>query len=346
MSIMIATWFVADAPGDASKFAQVAGDSSTPAFQLVYWRCVAVFFTTSKMRNPAARHVFFTNTRLPVVDGLDFAELFETLEVQTVFLPITFRLQKSVADAWGNQFYILDIIRYLARHPSTDTYLVLDSDCVWMDGADRIEAEISAKSCLLYTLGAEAYGLTQSINGVTRQQMAQLAAQVFPDIAPGNSAVGIAYHGGEIFAATRKACGEIDEDVGRLWQQRLIAATGVSGYLEEAHFLSIIYRHLGYQPYSAEYFIKRMWTGFKHNNLTGNDVHLPIWHLPAEKKTGFKAVFRVIAEGRFPPDAAACDELIRRSMGVPHKSAQKLVLDLGAKIIEKLRGTLQRYARR
>ena len=337
MTIMIATWFVADAKGEASKFAQVSGDSSTQEFQAVYWRCVAVFFATSKMQNPSARHVFFTNTSLPIIDGLDFSEYFTKLKVETVFLPITFRLPRTVIDAWGNQFYILDIIRYLALFRLADSYLVLDSDCVWTASADRIEAAIADKSCILYTLGDDAYLPSDSINGVTRQDMAQLAAQVFPDIPTLDRLAGISYHGGEIFGSTHQACVDINHDIDSLWHQRVITANGVSGYLEEAHFLSIIYRHRQYEPYSANSFIKRMWTGFRYNNVCKEDVHFPIWHVPAEKRRGLRSLFRLIVRRQFPQDIARCNALLRGSLGVPHKRADKFVFDLGAKIIEKSR---------
>jgi hypothetical protein len=337
MTLMISTWFVSDSKNEATKFAQVAGNSSTSKFQAVYWRCIAAFYATSKLHNPAAKHVFFTNTRLPVIDGMDFVSFFEKLGVQTVTLPITFRLQKDVSDTWGNQFYILDIIRFLAANPLADHYLVLDSDCVWTKNANLIEAALIDKSCLLYTLGVGAYDFTQKINGVTRQEMAQLAAQVFPEIPAFNSALGIHYHGGEVFAATQRACVEINADIDRLWPQRIIANSGASGFLEEAHFLSIIYKHRGYEPYSANSFIKRMWTGYNYTNITEKDVHLPIWHLPAEKEMGFKKIFSLIVQDKLPSDLVTLNAELRAAMGIPRKSVSKFVLGVMAKIMRRFR---------
>ena len=53
---------------------------------------------------------------------------------------------------------------------------------------------------------------------------------------------------------------------------------------EEAHFLSLIYHHLGYDNIYANPYIKRMWTALRHDNIAKGDENLTIWHLPAEKK--------------------------------------------------------------
>jgi len=336
MTTAIATWFVADTKDDASRFAQVAGNSAAPEFQLVYWRCVAVFFATSKIHNPTAKHVFFTNAQLPVVDGTDFGELFSKLRVQVITLPITFRLPKDVSDSWGNQFYILDVIRYLAEHRLADSYIVLDCDCVWTAAADPIVAMIADKSCLLYMLGHEAYPLRQKINGVTRQEMALLEAEVFGDTTF-NKELGIHYHGGEIFAATHEACADINQDIDRLWAQRQIAQTGASGYLEEAHFLSIIYKHRKYEPYTANFFIKRIWTMLRYNTVLKEDVSLPIWHLPAEKTSGFRRAYRSIVEDARAHDPAALNSILKRIMGIPRRSAAKYVIDLALTLRNKAR---------
>ena len=335
MTTAIATWFVADTKDDASRFAQVAGNSAAPEFQLVYWRCVAVFFATSKIHNPTAKHVFFTNTQLPVVDGTDFGELFSKLRVQVITLPITFRLPKDVSDSWGNQFYILDVIRYLAEHRLADSYIVLDCDCVWTAAADPIVAMIADKSCLLYTLGHEAYPLRQKINGVTRQEMALLEAEVFGDTTF-NKELGIHYHGGEIFAATHEACADINQDIDRLWAQRQIAQTGASGYLEEAHFLSIIYKHRKYEPYTANFFIKRIWTMLRYNTVLKEDMSLPIWHLPAEKVSGFRRAYRLIVEDARTQDPAALNTMLKRIMGIPRRSVGNYISDLASTLKNKL----------
>jgi hypothetical protein len=69
----IATWFVADDAATATFFPQVGSRSDAPETQAVYWRCVLCFYASSLVLNPAQPHVFFTNTALPTIDGIDFA---------------------------------------------------------------------------------------------------------------------------------------------------------------------------------------------------------------------------------------------------------------------------------
>ena len=72
----IITWFVADDAANATWFPQVGGRSDAPEAQATYWRCTVAFFASSLGLNPGARHMFYTNTRVPRIDGVDLAALF------------------------------------------------------------------------------------------------------------------------------------------------------------------------------------------------------------------------------------------------------------------------------
>lgn len=52
---------------------------------------------------------------MPVVDGVDAAKAVDQWRVRVVNLPINYRLPRGRVKAWGNQFYIFDIIKYLAE---------------------------------------------------------------------------------------------------------------------------------------------------------------------------------------------------------------------------------------
>ncbi len=134
----IATWFVADRLGEETSFPQVEGLSSSAKFQNTYWRCITCFFSSSLRHNVEAPHLFFTNTEIPVVDGVDLSLLFRSWEIQIIRLPITFRLPRSATGSWGNQFYILDIIKYVAAGKCSHNLIVLDCDCVWTKPLEQI----------------------------------------------------------------------------------------------------------------------------------------------------------------------------------------------------------------
>lgn len=63
-------------------------------------------------------------------------------------------------------------------------------------------------------------------------------------------------------------------------------------------------------------------------------------HLPHEKKSGFHDVFDVIAasihQGVRPAQMPLDRALYRRAIGIPRRSAAKLVRDLAVKIREKI----------
>lgn len=66
----ICTWLCADEIGEESLFPQTGQLSSSQAHQEIYWRCLLLFFVTSRRFNHTEKHILFTNVKtLPVVDG-------------------------------------------------------------------------------------------------------------------------------------------------------------------------------------------------------------------------------------------------------------------------------------
>ena len=339
--LAISTWFVADAPGEETEFPQVGLISSRQRFQDYYWRCAVCFFASSRRFNPSARHVFFTNTTVPIVDGVAVSGMFAELGVEVVRLPITHRLPVEVSRSWGNQFYVLDIIKKVASDGSDEQFILLDSDCLWTASAQSMCGAIARSGCLTYTLGDEEYPPEAPINGVTRCELRQALDRWRADGGTASMPRGadpfLPYHGGEVFAATIQSCRAIAALIDPLW--RWAFDSNVNAFREEAHFLSIIYGALGYAPYTAQPFIKRMWTNLKFSNVAPGDLALPIWHLPGEKKTGFTRLYRKIVRSGLKrwmslPDAEY-QALVRSLMGVPRRGPAKLCKDLSAKLYER-----------
>jgi hypothetical protein len=339
----IATWFVADKPGEETGFPQVGGVSSSVEFQNNYWRCIVCFFESSLRHNAGARHLLFTNQEPPIVEGVDLAALLRSWEVQIVPLPITYRLPRDGVKLWGNQFYILDIIKYVAADECADNLIVLDCDCVWMKSVDQISDAISRCGCLTYTLDDGHYLWDAPINGVTRQEMATALKNWTADSginaeAKLQNTQFIHYHGGEIFAATKLACCDLASLIDPLWQWS-IKNKSVRGIAEEAHFLSILYALRSYPNYTANVFLKRIWTTFHFNNVAPSDFDLVIWHLPAEKKTGFRRLFSKITQSKHEAwknqSREDYERALARVFGIPHRSALKFLLDVSLKLTER-----------
>jgi hypothetical protein len=332
----ICTWFVADDADSATFFPQVGARSDAPETQAIYWRCTVGFFASSLAVNPAARHLFFTNTRIPVIDGIDLAALFARWGVEVIVLPITFRLPTGTVGSWGNQFYIFDILDWFVGKAPAERLIVLDSDCLWLRPVKALADAIDVHAALTYELGDDEHPLGDPINGLSREQMAQFLAA---HGGPKRSAT--PYFGGEIFAANLAATRRIAARARSLWPAVITQTPHAPK--EEAHLLSIIYAAEGIAAGTANRFIRRMWTTFHHHNLAASDLDLAIWHLPAEKKTGFADLFaRISAKPEIDPRTDGMQlgltvPAYSRDMGWPRRRPWKLMRDLALKLAEKLR---------
>jgi hypothetical protein len=307
--------------------------SSSTEFQAIYWRCIVVFFATSKQRNPNCRHVLFANCPAPVVDGIDIGSILTRYGVEIVLLPISYRIPRTKFGSFGNQFYILDIIKYAASS-ALSRLVVLDSDCVWLRGADALGHAIDCYGILAYDLGLPA---SQIENGIAVGDLPTLGSALgFP--ARRSPSV---YAGGEVFAATREACRDLVPMIEALWLNNLSAlARGEPSLNEEAQFLSVLYLHRGIAMDTANPFLRRIWTTFRHRDGRPSDLDLTIWHLPAEKKTGFSSLYPIVLDPNslfWTGGETSNRALLANSFGIPRRSARKLVIDLAVKLAEKRR---------
>src|SRR5438874_11337349 len=124
----ICTWLCADEPGEESIFFQTGELSSSQKHQNIYWRCLLVFYITSKRFNKIEQHVLFTNVKqLPVVDGKQVGTLLEELGVHIIFTDFKYKTPKGYYGAFQNQFYEFSILEYISKSNSDnkDLYLVL-----------------------------------------------------------------------------------------------------------------------------------------------------------------------------------------------------------------------------
>ncbi len=337
LDTVISTWFVSDDEETSTFFPQIGGMSHTPEAKATYWRCIMCFFASSIVVNCSKSHVLFTNSKLPIINGIDVAQTLSRWKVRVFHLPITYRLPVGRVQSWGNQFYIFDIIRHLAESGQHQRYVVLDSDCLWTRPVTLLEEAITRYGVLTYLLDEHEYGATEPINGLSRQGMARFVNKI-----GGNSGESNPYFGGEIFAATRNEIERLAGQIAPIWMR--VLASEEDAPKEEAHLLSILYAMNGYEIGTANSFIKRMWTSFRHANVEASDFDLTIWHLPSEKKFGFRDLFCKLTAGqgdcRDPAAVGFCPDAYGMAMGVPRRNSAKLIRDVGAKLRERLLGQL------
>ena len=332
----ICTWFVSDDASNATYSPQLGQNSDAPEVQQAYWRCIAVFYASSLTVNPGARHVFFSNVRPPTVGGIDLERLFARWGVEVVALPITWRLSSDDVSAWANQFYIFEILQYLAANPVAERVLVLDNDVIWLRPVTAMARAIDQHGALTYLLDDRDYSGDSMINGLSGKGMARFVARH-----GGPVEAATPYCGGEIYAATQGLTVRFAERARALWPE--VSVQAADAPREDGHMLSVLYALEHVEIGTAKGFIRRLWTTFHFHNLAPEDRGLTIWHLPAEKKTGFADLFaQVTANPSLHParDGAGMGLTFAnyaKVMGYPRRGLVKLVRDLSLKIIEKLR---------
>lgn len=288
MDNYLITWFYAEKKEDESFYPSVGGNTSSPEYQKVYWRCVYDFYRTAQLtqRSSNAKYLFFTNVpNIPTdIDGFNLAQFFEQAGVKVERLELTNRTPKDWYGAWRNQFYLFDVLNYL-KDNSTGNFLILDSDIFITQDLLPIFRDIQKNQMIAYDCG---YGEGVSINGISINQMREL----YSKFSGGGYHNKLRYKGGELIGVTSDLIPKILDCYSELWKfDYELYQRKQTKLNEEAHFLSVIYHHLSFDESLANKYIKRMWTSVKCDNIEPGDENLALWHLPAEKKYAFETMF-------------------------------------------------------
>ncbi|HBB32487.1 MAG TPA: hypothetical protein DDZ80_31995 [Cyanobacteria bacterium UBA8803] len=326
-SLNIGTWIYCESPGEESKYPQVGGSSSSIQFQAVYWRCVVVYFACSVRNNPTANHLLFTNVhQIPDLGTFKTGQFLAQLGVKVISLPFTYQTPVGYFGAWRNQFYIFDVLKYLTQNcNSNDCYIILDSDCLWVNSADRIVADIQKYGLLTYDMS---YPVGKLINGLTQLDMKKIYEELDGktlDEAP-------TYFGGEWFGATGQEIKKVSAEFEPIWEFCLSRfANNQPKFNEEAHALSYIYHKLGYATRTANPYIRRIWTSPQLYGARPEDMNLHVWHTPTEKRYGLKRLFKQVINLNSPfwnlPLGQPFIQYLARYLGIPKPTLLKVILD-------------------
>lgn len=288
----ICTWLCADKKGEESLFPQSGQKSSSQAHQNIYWRCLIVFFITSKRFNRNEKHVLFTNVQhLPKIDGRSVKDILADLEVEIIYTDFKYKTPKGYYGMFQNQFYEFSILEHISRNNQNadDKYLILDSDCVFIKPAQRLFAEAEENGFISFEIDSP---VNYDINGLSRLDMKALFEELLER--PVNDIP--SYHLGEFLLCSVENIKKIFADFQELWPKLLERHTlGLKKLNEEAHTLSYLYYKNGLHASQDNSFIKRIWTNpLFYRNVSAEDVDLTIWHLPAEKTYGIAGMYNYL----------------------------------------------------
>lgn len=316
----ICTWLCADEPGEESVFFQTGELSSSQTHQNIYWRCLLVFYITSKRFNKKEKHILFTNVKqLPVVDGKKISSLLEELEVEVIFTDFKYKTPKGYYGAFQNQFYEFSILEYISANNTNndDLYLVLDSDCIFIKPVDHLFSEASKQGFISFE---DEVKPDYVINGLSRNDLKTLYEELLGkkiDEIP-------SYHLGEFMLSSVGNIKKFFSDFKELWPQLIERnQAGKLKFNEEAHTLSYLYFKNGFRAHNNNIFMRRIWTNpLFYREVRDTDVALAIWHLPAEKTFGiFRLYEHFLMQSRNFGLEISNDkyiDIVQKAIGIPH----------------------------
>jgi hypothetical protein len=308
---ILATWICLDDENNASYFPSTKGLSSDLKIQTIYWKCLLSSMYTARYFNPNIRLVVFSNAEnLPIIGGVDFENIFQILNIEFHKTAFKFQTPEGYYGQWRNQFYEFSIFDYIAnsnQFDSNDNFCLIDSDCVLTKSLDSLFMQVASLGVINYNYE---YHENYKINGLSRLDM----KSVFERLANEHLEKIPNYYAGEFFAARVEKIQSINNEFQSIWPKLLDFHQKRELVLnEEAHVLSYIFFKLGFENEVGNSYIKRLWTDpTTFRNICKEDELLAIWHLPAEKRTGFNTFFKLLKELQFSVQGIKNDELILR----------------------------------
>ena len=316
----VATFMFRHSVEDESFYSQTGGISSTAEFQDVYWRSLAVSLATCRQLNPYVKLAVYTNKPgLPIIDGVALDDLFADLAVDLRVLPWCRRPPRSLP-TWGCVLFQLDVLEDLACR-KTDV-VFLDVDTVWLRSVDQLLDAIPAHPLITYDLRT---GIDDPYNGLTPRQIAAILRRYIPEF----DQEAVRYTGGEFLTASADAMRVVAGCIAALWPAvQADLSAGRPTFTREEHYLSAVYAVTLGANDIGNAFIRRIWTNYGLYGARPDDLGLTIWHLPSEKRFGFRWAFRDLVRGRIP-DGTSANYLpyLAQVMGVPRRPMQKVVRD-------------------
>lgn len=172
------TWFYAENKDDESFYPSVGGNTSSPEFHRVYWKCIFDFYKSAILTNGhEISYMFFTNVpHIPTdVDGVNLEIFFREHDIRIKQLELSKRTPSDWYGAWRNQLYEFDVLRELSKEDG-NSYLILDSDILIRKSLLPVFDDIAGNGAVCYECG---YRVDQNINGISIEQMRSLYDEIY-----------------------------------------------------------------------------------------------------------------------------------------------------------------------
>jgi len=326
-AVYILTGMCCDREGEESIYPQGLNvKSSSAEFQSIYWQCVVVFFASSVRNNPSANHILCTNAeKLPNLGNFNMEEFFANIGVKVAHLPFSYQHPLEYYHAFRSTYFKFDIVKYLKNNSeSNDICLSLDSDCVWVNSADKMIEAIEKNGIATYECYSQEDEL---ISGLTRREMQQIYHELGYNIEHPPR-----YFGAEFIGGTGESIKSLAEEIDLIWNISLERfAQGKSKFNTEEQMLTYIYNKQGYAPGTANPYLERIWTAANFYTASQSNFQLDIWHLPAEKARGINRLFLQVSNPKSSfwtlPVGEEFMKYAAGYLGIPKRNISKLIVD-------------------
>lgn len=334
----ITTWLYLEDKNEGGIYPQVRGNPSSAKVHDIYKRCLVTFFHSARRVNTDAHLLLFSNINLNLSSSpldIKLVETLSMLNVEIIVVPYTFRPPSEQLN-WRNQFFVLDILNHLSKQlHSSDLCLVLDGDVIWSGAASTNEMwDQLFKEGSLTMLPIESFD--ENINGLTLQELKSLSHML------GNLKKNeVKYAGGEFIALRGDKLQEIVTISAEIWKKYndLLQSSQID-FIEEAHFLSIVYSLARIEFGTGNRYIRRIWTQiFHYSNREVGDMNLVIWHLPAEKRFGIRRIANSILrkpQYTWPNFGSVQWIRIRDSLGIIKTPPMKYLKDFSRSLMDRV----------
>lgn len=303
MANIIATMMYVASKGDKVHFNQTGSESDSQEFQNHYWRSIFCLFESSQRLNVNSRHLLFTNGEPPaVIDGINTRQLMEAYRIELVHIEGRTRPPKEYYSQWNIVFVMLDVIDKLKSIADAEDHVyLLDADCFFNKPiSDAMTKVLRAQGSMFYNID---YQRDRQVHAMSLSDLETLATEEGV-CRPGGY---LKYCGGELVGLRGDLLFKFSLEARLAYDMSLERyRAGKSKFNTEEHLLSYVHYKLGYPDLTGNPFIKRIYTNQKDFvNLEGDEDRYVIWHLPAEKKRGFKSLFQSFGKQNTtgaPPD--------------------------------------------
>ena len=280
-------------------------------------RAMTVAFASVRRWNPEADLELISNA-LPEPRHLSNLR---GLGVEYKYVPFDHRPPEGFANIFAASLYLLDALSVL----SSETTLLLDPDVLCIRGVKDLLRDLDGH------VGALDMGFppSEDINGLTRASAGALHAEL------GEPAAEPLHYGGEAYVIPREHAELISTRSEAAWKLALRRhAEGLPKFTTEEHILSYALRGVALKPLNG--YVRRIWTTHRYRQVLGDESQLTLWHLPAEKDRGFRALYGPSLDSNswfWTADQAKFTDRCGRAMGLHHRTPLRLAKDVAGRSV-------------